>query len=407
MMKFVRYFPIVSLLVVAPATVLASGFSLLDYSARELGTGLAGTASSIDDATAVYANPAGLPSIGARQISGGFSYVAPKTDIHNATGTFPGSNDGDMVDATPIPFLYAAAPVDKNWSVGLGLFVPFGLSTDYEKGFQGRYFGQRSSIRVITLQPVVGWQITKSLALGFGPNWNSIEGELSKAIPNGASPGSNDLQATVKGDATAWGYTAGFLYKPFSDTAVGITYHSRVDVELNGDTKLSIPGVGTNKYKANVDVTLPDIWDVSISQQLPSAWTLHASVKRTGWGVFDELRVKGPVASVEPQDWHDTYLYAVGLSHALNSKWLLRLGVAQDQSPIPNATRGVRLPSDDRTIYGMGARWTYDTNISVDLAYAYVVQRPTSVNLSSGQLHYSADYDTSLSNLRAQINWSF
>ncbi|WP_308726197.1 OmpP1/FadL family transporter, partial [Metapseudomonas otitidis] len=78
------------------------------------------------------------------------------------------------------------------WTFGLGMYVPFGLVTDYEKGFQGRYYGTRSEVRVVTLQPTISYKINDQLSIGFGPTINRIDGELTSATLNPSSPGSND-----------------------------------------------------------------------------------------------------------------------------------------------------------------------------------------------------------------------
>jgi len=387
----------------------ASGFALYDFSAREIGTALAGDASSPEDVSTIYTNPAGLPSIGQRQLSAGFSYISPQTKISDAAGTLGGSNRGDMTDATAVPFFYAATPIDDRVAIGMGIFIPYGLSTDYERDYQGRYFGQRSSISVVSVQPVIGWQITDDLAIGGGPNWNSIKGELTQAIPNPGSPGINDIRADVEGDTTAWGYTLGTLYKPLPGLALGLTYHSRIKSKIEGDTDVVVPNIGVISYDASIDMVLPDSWNASVSYAIRSDWVIHASIKRTGWQYFDELRIdnsSGPT-NIEPENWRDTYLYAVGVTHTLNDIWTIRAGVAQDESPIPNATRSVRLPADDRRIYGIGSRVKLGVKWSADFAYAYVDQRSAQVKQSSGALSYTARYDTSISNVRAQLNWAF
>lgn len=386
----------------------SSGFMLFEYSASEIGTGFAGAASAVDDASAIYSNPAALPKSRA-EISSGVSYIDPRNNISGARGSFPGSNEGDMVAAATVPFVYASIPLHDDVAAGVGFFVPFGLATEYEENFQGRYFGTKSSIRVLTVQPVVGWQLNSQWALGGGVNWNSVEGELSRAIPNPLTPGTNDLNARVKGDSSAWGYIVGASYKTANGATIGVTYHSEVKPALKGNTRISLPGVGDIRYDSSVDLVLPEVLDMSVSQSLRNGWALHASVMRTGWSSFDELRVKSRGAEdvVEPQGWDDVNRYAIGITRKINRDWLIRAGVAYDRSPIPNITRGVRLPSDDRFIYCMGGRWSAAEKFSVDFGYAYVDQRETEVAQQAGEISYSATYETSVHNLRAQLNWYF
>ncbi|WP_348246025.1 OmpP1/FadL family transporter, partial [Salmonella enterica] len=86
--------------------------------------------------------------------------------------------------------------------LGVGVYVPFGLATDYESGFQGRYFGDYSEVAVITVQPTVSYRFNDKLSVGFGPTLNRITGELQSASPSMAGDG----RVKVKGDDTAVGF---------------------------------------------------------------------------------------------------------------------------------------------------------------------------------------------------------
>ncbi|MDC6636493.1 outer membrane protein transport protein, partial [Leclercia adecarboxylata] len=120
-----------------------------------------------------------------------------------------GSNDGDMVPFTAVPMGYYVKPIDDKWAVGVGLYVPFGMITDYESGYQGRYHGDYSEVRVITVQPTISYRFNEKLSVGFGPTLNRVDGELQSATFLGAADG----RVKVKGDDTAVGFNAGILYE--------------------------------------------------------------------------------------------------------------------------------------------------------------------------------------------------
>src|SRR5690606_22048281 len=157
-----------------------------------MGPAFAGRSSSADDATTVYGNPAGMARLKREQVSVGAAVIFAKTDIDDTRSTFGGNNDGDMVPTVGVPMGYYVKPIDDKWSFGLGMYVPFGLITDYESGFAGRYYGNKSEVRVITLQPTVSYRINDQLSVGFGPTINRIDGELTSAVLNPLSPGRND-----------------------------------------------------------------------------------------------------------------------------------------------------------------------------------------------------------------------
>ncbi|CAM5533723.1 hypothetical protein SSTU70S_00937 [Stutzerimonas stutzeri] len=99
--------------------------------------------------------------------------------------------------------------------------------------WEGRYFFNR---------------INEKLSFGIGPTLNRIDGELQSATLNGG-------RVKVKGDDTAVGFNAGVLYEFTPHTRMGVTYHSKVEYTLEGDTKLSGAGFGpfAGKYDASLD----------------------------------------------------------------------------------------------------------------------------------------------------------
>jgi long-chain fatty acid transport protein len=389
-------------------SVFAAGFALNEQSASGLGQAFAGRASDAIDGSTVFGNPGGMSRLKTAEISGGLSVIKASTDITNASGFPPtGSNDGDMVPTVTIPFLYYVQPLDEHWSAGFGLYSPFGLVTDYESGFEGRYFGTKSEVKMITAQPTVSYRFDEHWSLGGGITYNHIDGELSKDIPLGAT-----TRAKVEGDDVGWGYNIGLLFELNDKTRAGVTYHSKVDYTLEGHTQISnFPGLGSPRYKASLDLTLPDVLDLSVTHQVAEGLNVHLGAARTGWSSFDELVVENkgaPAAlatSVETEKWKNVWSYGIGLSYQLNQQWLLRAGIAQDNSPIPNATRTVRVPSDDRMVYAVGASWAPTQQFSADIGYAFLDESKTSVNQTATPLRYSADFENNAHALAIQLNW--
>lgn len=397
----------ITTLLAAAGQAWGAGFALNEQNASELGRAMAGRASSADNAATVFGNPAGMARLERAELSGGVAYIRATSDIKNARGALPGTNKGDMVPETFIPFGYYVQPIDERWHVGLGLYSPYGLVTDYESGFQGRALATKSELKMVTVQPTVSYRFSDQWSVGLGVTYNDVRGELSRAIPNPFVPGNEGL-ARVKGDDDGWGYNVGVLFELSERTRFGLTYHSEVDFTLDGHTRLSnVPLLGNAKYSASLDLTLPDMIDLSASHDFGNGWTLHGGAVRTGWSSFDRLEIvnRGAPAAlttvVEEEQWDDTWSYAIGADYRINPQWLVRAGMALDQSPIPNQHRSVRVPSDDRTIYALGATWTPNRDLSVDFAYAYLREPDASVD----QPGYSAEFRNRAQALAVQVNW--
>jgi long-chain fatty acid transport protein len=394
----------------------AGGFAINEQSVSSMGTAFAGRSSSADDASTVFGNPAGMARLKREQVSGGLALINAKTDIDDASGSTRGSNDGDMVPFIGAPMGYYVKPLDDNWSFGLGLYVPFGLVTDYERSFQGRYHGDRSEVRVITLQPTLSYRVNEQLSVGFGPTINRIDGELTSAVPNRASPGSNDGKVTIKGDDTALGFNLGVLFEINAQSRVGMTYHSMVDYTLKGDTQVEGSGFGPfsgNKYDASLALKTPESVDLSITHELNADWTLYAGSTWTRWSRLEEIRavnkgVPAPLnASIgninEPQNWHDTWSHAVGAAYKLNNQWTLRAGLAVDQSPTNNSDRTPRIPTGDRKAFSLGTAWSPNDNVTIDLAYSYLKEDDTQINKSD----YQATYKNTAHGFGTQVTYRF
>ena len=398
----------------AASQSVAGGFAINEQSVSSMGTAFAGRSSSADDASTVFGNPAGMARIKREQVSGGIALIHAKTDIDNTSGSARGSNDGDMVPFIGAPMGYYVKPLDDNWSFGLGLYVPFGLVTDYERSFQGRYHGDRSEVRVITLQPTLSYRFNEQLSIGFGPTINRIDGELTSAIENPFAGG--DGKVEIKGDDTALGYNLGVLFEITPQTRFGLTYHSKVDYRLKGDTTVSGPGViatSAGTYDASLELTTPESVDVSVTHELNADWTLYAGSTWTRWSRLEEIRANnkgvggllaGNLSSIsEPQNWHDTWAHAVGAAYKLNTQWTLRAGLAVDQSPTNNTDRSPRIPTGDRTIVSLGTAWSPNDDVTIDLAYSYLMEDDAHIERDD----YSATYKNTAHGLGAQVTYRF
>jgi len=392
---------------------LAAGFALNEQSISGMGTSFAGRSSSADDATTLFGNPAGMSRLKREEVSFGMAAIHAKTDIKDTSG-FPGngSNDGDMVPTTAVPMGYYVQPIDDKWAVGVGVYVPFGLITDYEGGFAGRYHGDYSEVRVITVQPTVSYRFNEKLSIGFGPTINRIDGQLESAVPTGPFP---DSRVKIKGDDTALGFNVGMLYEITPQTRAGLTYHSKVDYKLEGDTSFSGAAFGplAGKYDASLDLETPESVDVSITHELNDQWTLYGGAMLTRWSRLEAIVVENeggapvPVIS-EEQDWHDTWSYAVGAAYKLNKQWTLRTGLAFDQSPTNNTHRSPRIPTGDRTAVSFGLAWNPTDDVTVDLAYSYLWEEDTKIRHTNSQgLSYNATYENSAHGFGAALSYRF
>ena len=88
---------------------LGNGIAINEQSVSGMGTSFAGRASSANDASVLFGNPAGLTKLERPEVVGGFGLVKANVDIDDASAD---TAKGDMVPLTPVPFGYYASPID-------------------------------------------------------------------------------------------------------------------------------------------------------------------------------------------------------------------------------------------------------------------------------------------------------
>ncbi|WP_323775250.1 OmpP1/FadL family transporter [Alcanivorax sp.] len=424
-MKYSNKAVLAAAIAAASTQVMANGLALNEQSASSAGSAYAGRASTAINASTLYGNPAGMSRLDRAEVSGGLAFIDASTDISNAEGTLPGTNDGDMVPFSTVPFAYYVTPLNDKWHAGIGLYAPFGVESDYEDGWQGRYNGLKSMVQVVTIQPTVSYAFNDRISVGFGPTFSRIDGELTSNLPGVAFGSATDPKVEIEGDDETIGFNAGALFSLTETLDWGITYHSKQEYTLEGDTAISgIPaasggGLINGSYDAKLDITMPESVDTSFSYQATDALALYAGATWTRWSRLEGIDVEnsGLNAMFQPQfgtiseelNWEDTWAFAVGGAYQLTPKWVLRAGYARDNSPTSDADRTVRIPVSDRDIYTLGAGWSPTEDLTFDAAYAYIHEEKGSVSqtFSGTPISYSADFENSAHGLALQATYRF
>lgn len=362
----------------------ASGFALQERSTSGLGRAFSGEAAIGDDASAMASNPAILYLLGDNALSSGFSYINPDVKIKGlANGATPASDDGPA-QAAIVPYLYASHKLNDDLAVGIAIHSRFGLSTDYSDSFPAASLANKSEITTIYISPKISYRLTDKLALGAGFDAVYSEGELSSSVPG---LGANILD--VEGDDWAYGFNLGLIYQLNDKTRLGLSYHSNVDVSLQGtistDTGLAPIGLaGGNSIGGNVDVDLPDTIEFSILHEINDQFSIHGDVLWTKWSNFDQLLIEannGLSLPPTPENWKDTFRLSIGATYKYNDKWTFRTGFAYDESPVKTSEfRTLRIPDSDRYWVSLGATYKINDCYSADFGYSHIFAKTVSID---------------------------
>src|SRR5216117_4510756 len=183
----------------------ASAFALIEQSASGLGNSYAGAAAAAEDASTFYYNPAGMSLLpGGMQVSAGLALINLSAKFSDS-GSTPGAggrplgNDGGNAgDLSAVPNVYFAMDVAPDWKVGVGVSVPFGLKTEYDPAWMGRFQAIKSDISTLNINPSVSYKLDQMVSLGFGVNYQSIDAELTRAFNNLTIPGAGEGTTSIK-----------------------------------------------------------------------------------------------------------------------------------------------------------------------------------------------------------------
>ncbi len=241
--------------VALPGDAHAAGFALKEQSTTAQGNAFAGATAGAEDVTYMFFNPAALTRLEGNQAAAVISYILPSAKITNATASvaapfgtaITGSSEDGAVSAV-IPALYGAYSLSPDLKLGLSVTVPFGLSTDYEDGWIGRYHALATELRLVNINPVVAYRVNDKVSIGGGIQVEHAEATLSSAIDFGTldnvlgifagAPTADDGSSELTGDDWAFGFNLGVLFELSEATRFGVAYRSEIAHTLEGEVDL-------------------------------------------------------------------------------------------------------------------------------------------------------------------------
>jgi long-chain fatty acid transport protein len=423
----------------------AAGFALREQSGAALGNAFAGATAGAEDLSFVFFNPAAAARQSGNQVVAVASGIRPRARPHNtsaatAGGTpiIGGSGGGNVARDQIVPAFYALWDATPELKLALSVTTPFGLETDYESGWAGRYHALTSRLRSVNLEPVAAYRFNDQVSAGVGLQLQYLDAKLTNAIDFGslgaasgigfALPAAQDGEARIEGDSLGLGATAGLLIEPVAGTRLGVAYRSQVHHELDGTSRLRLDQAGVGAALsaasgsfvdggASAKLTLPESLSFGFHQAIGEGWAVMGEAAWTRWSRFDELRISfdnpAQADSVTEEDWHDSWFLAAGVTYRPSERLSLRLGLAHDQSPVPDRTRTPRIPGGSRTWIALGAGYRVLPNLSLSLSYTHIFVDDVALDLAAaspgngarGSL--SADYESAIDIVALQASLKF
>jgi len=401
----------------------------------------AGGAAAADNATTAFTNPAGM-----NHLSGDNWVLSSDTYLSSATfknqgstdvlgAPLSGGNGGDGGATALVPGIYYGKSIGpgNHWAYGMAINSPFGLSTEYDRNWVGRYSSVNSGIKAINFNPSLGYKLNTQWSLGFGIDIQYAEAQLSSAVDFGAicygalgpatcgtlgmQPQNADGFAEIKGSDWSPGYNFGVLWSGI-ETRAGLSYRSAIKHRLKGTVDFSNPPQAAvfspmfTDTDVQAPITMPEVVSLSAIHNWTPQFTMLSDITYTRWSrikqfQFDYANPAQPDQTLD-KNWKDTTRFALGFDYKVKTQWNAQWGIAYEPSAIPDSTFDPSIPISDAIWFTAGANYQYTKNLALNFGLVHIMFRRRDVNLSGtyGE-NLKGEAKAGLNVVNAQLIWNY
>src|SRR3989454_9625225 len=168
----------------------AAAFALYEQGVSGLGNAYAGAAAVAEDATTVWWNPAGMSRLGSGKhfaIAG--TSISPSTkfsDSSSAIATLSNpaltGTGGDAGKDAIVPSMFYVMDLNPRMHFGIGISVPFGLKTEYDPNWIGRFQGITSKVETLNVNPSLSYKLSETASIGGGISYQRGKVDILTAV---------------------------------------------------------------------------------------------------------------------------------------------------------------------------------------------------------------------------------
>jgi long-chain fatty acid transport protein len=348
----------------------------------------------VDDASAIFYNPANLVDVPSRQVQVSSLVGYSHADYNGRLGRTETEQPWSLLPA----FALAWPLQDTDLALGLGLHVPYGRQTRWDSsGALKNAAPVFSQMSVTDLSPSLAWRISDSVSVGAGPDIYYGRLQFRQLLP--FAPKS---RITADADGYAVGGNAGVTWRMTPNQRLALTYRSPFDLTFKGDMDTSgIPPPAVDASDVETTFKYPTIVALGYGIRLTETVRVEAKVEWLQFSRYKTMSIDAgnndPLINMlglanTPQNWNDTWTFGIGPEWRFAPDWTLRAGYLYLQSPIPDSTFAPSALDVDQSVVSVGLGYQRGRH-AIDLAYAIGLFDTRRVNANQNPLYQQGTYD--------------
>lgn len=412
----------------------AQGFAVRNQSTIATGLVMSGVAAGSASISSQYWNPATLAMAKVTTTENNFTFISPNSKITPTRVTSPnvafdpGANllargdSGDQGNDALVPASYVAYRLNDRVVLGASINSPFGLGVKPDDNWAGQLYSYSSKLKTYQFNPAFSIQLTDTFSIGAGVQVMYSDASLKQGIFNSGNFPAVPIAAQgfpvgeFEGSGWGIGATVGFLWRVAPGTEIGVGYRSAISTELEGFWNFpgtTVAGVGTiPAYNApgRIVLTTPDFITASFSHLITQQLKILGTVEWANWSRvrnipvdYDRSALAGSPQAL-PFFYEDSWFYSLGMEYQVNDALAVRAGVGYNTSPVPDSSRNVRIPDNDRIWAGGGFTYKWSDRISVNFGYQHIWVEDAPINVVAGNPTFNASSGTFVGEAETNIH---
>jgi long-chain fatty acid transport protein len=393
--------------IISLSKAYANGFGLPDQDAFATARGEAFVATA-DNPSAIYYNPAGITQLTGNNLRGGLNSVYFQPTYQSSGGTENSGrtyNSSDNLAFLP-QFFYTYTAKGAPFSVGLGVYAPYGGNMSWPQNTGFNTVATGGSLKYITINPVVAVKLAPGFSIGGGVMVNYAKIGMSQGLL--AYPTMKTNFFKFSGDGWSVGGNVGILWQPYEKISFGATFRSSALMNFQGNTDFELqryPYNSPEHRNATASFNFPLTTVCGVSYRPTPKWNLEFDANYTGWNSFDTVNIEQSPPSVKYPfsqnvpvnlDWQGSWMYELGVTRYFDNGWHVSAGYVFNENSVPDTYYTPLAADMDRQFFSVGAGHKgkmFDFDFAYQLGYgpSHTVTGSTPTSAPGGYSGQTAD----------------